>query len=121
MGIIAALLAFAQDDGWQGIVDGWRRRREALVKHSKPTYDAYPVRDLPPEIRFYVEARDAKGRLRREYVHLDGYSVHQLNWKPGATRGGVRVSDWFVGQMLEALVDLSRELDRVRHEKEGTQ
>jgi hypothetical protein len=105
------------DDPWAH-VRSWRAFRDKLVRHEKPTYDAYPEKDLPPEIKFYVEARDAKGRLRREYVYLDGYSVHQLNWKPGATRGGVRVSDWFVGRMLEALVDLTRELERVRDEKE---
>lgn len=99
-------------------VDAWRAMRQRIVpKRQAPTYDAYPSHDEEPEIRFYVEARDARGRLRREYVYLDGYSVHQMNWKPGATRGGVRITDWFAGRMLEALYDLTRELQRVKDEK----
>ena len=73
---------------------------------------------MPPEMRFYVEARDAKGRLLREYVDLEGYSVSQLNWRAGATRGGVQVRDWFVSQMLEAVVRLAARLDVVKERRE---
>jgi hypothetical protein len=112
------VLAFIEDP-WAA-VKAWRQRREQNVpaeNRQKPTFDAYPKHDVPPEIRFYVEARDVKGRLLREYVDLAGYSVHQLNWKSGVMRGGVLVRDWFVSQMLEALIALEVRLDKVRDEK----
>jgi hypothetical protein len=112
------LLSFI-DDPW-AVVKAWRQRRDQAVppeNKRKPTFDAYPRDEMPPEVRFYVEARDVKGRLLREYVELDGYSVHQLNWKGGAMRGGVLVRDWFVGQMLEALIRLEVRLDLVRDKK----
>jgi hypothetical protein len=69
--------------------EAWRARREALVKPSKPTYDGYPEH-VPgePEMRLYCEARDARGRLLREYVNLSGYSLHHINlrtrkWQEG--------------------------------------
>jgi hypothetical protein len=70
-----------------------------------------------PTVRFYVEARDTKGRLLREYVDLEGYSVHQLNWRTGAMRGGTLVRDWFVNQMLEALLRLEVRLDEVKEQR----
>lgn len=112
------VLAFI-DDPWAA-VEAWRRRRAKQVpaeNRRKPTFDAYPASDLPPEMRFYVEARDARGRLLREYVDLEGYSVHQLNWKVGATRGGMRVRDWFIAQMLAALVRLSDRIDQVKEDR----
>jgi hypothetical protein len=102
---------------WSG-PEGWRARRARWFAPSKPSYDAYPDRDMPPTIRFYIEARDARGRLLREYVDLEGYSIHQLNWRQGAQRGGVQVRDWFVSQMLEAMVRLMARIDLVREEKE---
>lgn len=101
---------------WSG-PDGWRKRRELAYTKAKPTYEAYPLRDPAPEMRFYVEARDMRGRLLREYVDLEGYSVHQINWSNGARRGGTLVRDWFVGQMLEALVRLAVRLDEVKESK----
>lgn len=103
-------------DAWAG-PEGWRRRRESMYSKSKPTYDAYPSTQEAPTVRFYVEARDIKGRLLREYVDLEGYSVHQLNWRSGAVRGGQLVRDWFVGQMLEALVRLTVRLDEVKDQR----
>ena len=88
------------EDPW-GAVKTWRQHRDETIppeNRAKVTYDVYPDRDVPPTIRMYVEARDVRGRLLRQYVELEGYSVHQLNWKSGATRGGVLVRDWFVGQ-----------------------
>ena len=103
---------------WAG-VEAWRaRRRQIVSQQSKPTYDVYPEHDVPPQIRMYVEARDARGRLLREYVELEGYSVHQLNWKTGARRGGISVRDWFVGQVLEAMVHLSARIDAEKEQKE---
>ena len=103
---------------WAG-PEGWRKRREAWYAKSKPVYDAYPSHETSPEIRFYVEARDARGRLIREYVDLEGYSVHQLNWRPGARRGNQLVRDWFIGQMLEAMLQLSKRLDVAREEHDA--
>jgi hypothetical protein len=100
--------------------EAWRKRRDAMAPRSKPTYDVYPDRELPPQIRLYVEARDARGRLLREYVELEGYSLHQLNWRPNAMRGGVLVRDWFTGQVLEAMVNLAVRLDSVKEQKGGT-
>lgn len=97
------------------VVEGWRARRERLVSRSKPTYDAYPERDVPPEMRFYVEARDVRGRLLREYVDLAGYSLHQLNWRRDARRGDTTVRDWFTGQVVEAMIRLAARLDEVKH------
>ncbi len=108
------------EDPW-GAVKTWRQKREEFIpkeNRAKVTYDVYPDRDVPPTIKMYVEARDVRGRLLRQYVELEGYSVHQLNWKSGATRGGVLVRDWFVGQVLEALVILSARLDEERDRKE---
>jgi hypothetical protein len=98
---------------WAG-PEGWRRRREQLVPPSKATYDAYPDEKGTPSIRFYVEARDVKGRLLREYVDLEGYSVHNIDWRMGRTRGGTLVRDWFVSQMLDALIKLEVRLDEVK-------
>jgi hypothetical protein len=118
MSALATLLALIEQmTGWSG-PEGWRARRASLAKSQKPTYDAYPDTDIPPDVSFYVEARDARGRLRRAYVDLDGYAVNQLNWAPGATRGGVRITDWFCGRMLRALRQLNQELNKAREEKE---
>ena len=101
--------------------EAWRKRRfEAVPVHSKPTYDVYPDSDVPPQIRLYVEARDARGRLLREYVDLEGYSLHQLNWRPNAKRGGVLVRDWFTDQVLAAMIDLAGRLDAVKEQKEAS-
>jgi hypothetical protein len=118
MGLVSAFLAMAQQvGGWGQIVDGWRKRREAVAKRSKPTYDAYPERDLPVEVTFYLSARNAYGQLIREQVNLEGYSIHQLNWKRGARRGNTTVRDWFVEQMLEAYIVLEARLDLAREQK----
>ena len=106
-------------DAWRA-VEAWRAKRSEIVTKQKPTYDAYPGDHPPPEVRFYVEARDVRGRLLREYVHLDGYSVNQLNWTPGATRGGVRITDWFAGRMLAALRRLTERVDAAKERREFT-
>jgi pilus assembly protein Flp/PilA len=115
---LTALSSLLHSADWT-IVDGWRRRRDHFLRRSRPTYDAYPSDDIPPEVRFYLEARDAKGRLLREYVHLEGYSIHHLNWKSGAMRGGVPVRDWFIGQMLEAMVRLMARVESTRSKGQG--
>lgn len=119
---MTALLArLSRIDPWAA-VEHWRRRREAMVPadhRQRVTYDPYPDSDVPPAMRFYVEARDARGRLLREYVDLEGYSVHQLNWRTGAMRGGVLVRDWFVGQVLEAMVDLEQRLALEADKRKG--
>ena len=115
--IFVDLLAMLRDP-WAG-VESWRQRRAAAVANpSKPTYDVYPDRDLPPTVKMYVEARDARGRLLREYVDLEGYSVHQLNWRNGARRGGMLVRDWFVGEVLAAMVRLSVRVDAEKERKD---
>lgn len=103
-------------DQWAG-VKAWRAKRDEVSIHSKPTYDPYPDTKETPEIKFYVEARDARGRLLREYVELEGYSMHQINWKAGARRGATTVRDWFIGQMLEALLRLEVRLDEVKESR----
>ena len=77
------------------------------------------IQKFNPSLRMYIEGRDARGRLLREYVDLEGYSVHQINWKQGIYRGRVLVRDWFISQMLEALVTLEARLDAVREEREA--
>lgn len=115
---LRTLLA-AVEDPW-AIVKGWRARRDAMSEHHEPTYIAYSnLEPAPPELRLYIEGRDALGRLLREYVELDGYSLHQLNFRHGAKRGGLSVSSWLSQQILEALLRLVVRLDMVREQKEA--
>ncbi len=101
--------------------EAWRQRRDKMVDHhAKPTYDVYPERDFPSQYECFIQARDARGRLLREHVDLEGYSLHPLNWRPEAKRGGVLVREWFIGQVLEALVDLAIRIDTVREQKEAS-
>jgi hypothetical protein len=116
VGLIAALSLLAQT-GWEA-VEAWRRHRDKTIKHQPPTYDVYPDRGLPPQLRLYVEGRDARGRLLREYVDLEGYSLHQLNFRPGQRRGDTTVWAWFIGQVLEAQIRLSVRLDVERERRE---
>jgi len=104
-------------DPWAAAKE-WRKRRAALVKGRKPTYDVYPDEKAEPEIKLYVEARDAKGRLLREYVYLEGYGIRQLNWKRGAMRGNEMVRDWFVSQVLVCVARLAARLEEVKRQKE---
>lgn len=105
-------------DPWAS-VEGWRARRERMVeRRQEPTYEVYPDTDMPPSIRLYIEARDVRGRLIREYVELEGYSLHQLNWKHGAKRGGSTVRDWFVSRVMESMIRLAQRLDEERERKE---
>ena len=109
-------LLMAMRDPWEA-VKAYRARRDALVEHHKPTYHAYQDVELQPELRLYVEGRDARGRLLREYVELEGYSLHQLNFRHGAKRGGMSVSSWLSQQVLQALIRLVVRLDTVREER----
>lgn len=104
-------------DRW-GPVEAFRRRREARVIHAKPTYDPYPEQKYDPEVKVYIEARDVRGRLLREYVYLEGYSLHQLNFKRGARRGGQLVGEWVWDSLIEAMVRLSARLSEERELKE---
>lgn len=98
---------------WVPSVEAWRKRRAELAPRSRPTYDAYPETPDPPGIRVYLEARDVRGRLRRTTVRLDGYSLHQINFRHEGRR------DWFIGQVLEALIALSVKLDAEKEAKHG--
>lgn len=102
----------------------WRKRRDALARHTKPTYDVYPEEAYNPEVKVYVEARDVRGRLLREYVYLEGYSLHMINFRRGARRddrqgGRQLVGEWVWDQLIEANTRLSARLDeeRERHVK----
>ncbi len=115
MGLLAALTLLAQS-GWD-VVEAWRRKRAEIVTPQPHTYDVYPDKDYPPELRLYIEGRDARGRLLREYVSLEGYSLHQINFRPGQRRGSTTVWAWFIGQVLEAQIRLSVRLDAEREKK----
>lgn len=107
---------------WARISDGgnfpgteaWRARRASLAKHQAPTYDVYPDRKFEPEMRLYVEARDAKGRLRREVVDLSGYSLHQVNLTSRRWRDGV------AERIAEARYLLAVKLDEVARATESS-
>lgn len=104
---------------WTGS-EGWRARREKITGKSKPTYLAYPDTEYQPAIRFYAEGRDVRGRLLREYVDLEGYSLHHLNLaRPNARRGETTIGQWFTRKSFEARERLLERLAVVK--KEHTQ
>ncbi len=86
-GLLESLLTVVRDP-WAG-VEGWRKRRETLYKPSEPTYTAYPDVVEVPALRLYVEARDVRGRLIREYVDLSGYSLHHINFASRRWQSGL--------------------------------
>lgn len=107
-------------DPWAS-VKLWRKRRAGYIAHPhKPTYDVYPEDEYDPEVKVYLEARDAKGRLLREYVYLEGYSLHQLNFKRGAKRGNQYVGEWVWDSMIVANALLAIRLHEVRKHRKGT-
>lgn len=106
-------------DQWEA-VKTWRRRRDEIARHAKPTYDPYPDPEFNPEVKLYVEARDVRGRLLREYVYLEGYSLHQLNLRWGARRGQALVGEWVWLSIIEANNRLAARLDAARAQKESS-
>lgn len=104
-------------DQW-GAVREWRRRRSKYVTHQRPTYDVYPESAFDPEVKVYLEARDARGRLLREYVYLEGYSLHMLNFRRGAMRGKQYVGEWVWDSMIESMTRLAARLneEKERHD-----
>lgn len=107
-------------DQWAA-VKAWRARRADIIEHhTKPTYEPYPDAQFDPEIKVYVEARDVRGRLLREYVYLEGYSLHQLNFRWGAKRGQTLVGEWVWLAVIEANTRLAARLDEVREQKESS-
>lgn len=107
-------------DQWEA-VKHWRQRRDAIImKRQRPTYDPYPDHVDEPEVKVYVEARDVRGRLLREYVYLEGYSLHQVNVRRGAKRGNQLVGEWVWDALIEANVRLAARLADVRAQKEAT-
>lgn len=94
-------------DPWAG-VRSWRERRDGMVeKHSKPTYDAYG--DLPqPPARMRVAILAGKFM---ETVDLDGYSLHEINFRRDFRR------DWFIERVLAAEIRLAARIDADREAK----
>ncbi len=107
---LRSLMTFT-DDPWAS-VKAWRKRRAEVVKPSRPTFDAYPDAAEPPALNLYIEARDARGRLRRQLVDLSGYSLHQVNLSSDRWRRDL------IGRIADARYELLVKLSEVADAKE---
>ena len=112
LGVFLRSLAAGQDP-WAAVKE-WRRKRDEIAPPSTPTFDVYPDHVEPPSMRLYVEARDIRGRLLRQYVDLSGYSLHHVNLTSRKWRDGL------LERIAEARYLLAVRLAEVELDKRST-
>ncbi len=114
LAFLRTLFSFTPRPENNPFAEAWRQRRDndPGVRRSAPTYIVGEGEPLElPYMRVYIEARDVRGRLLRQYVDLAGYSFHQLNFRKSKWREGI------VDRFIMAGGDLAERLTAVAEAK----